>query len=261
MASKSAVISREEIVESLQYVSDTSLAERDKFDMALRGALGQPSGPQYEIDPALRRSITDMVNDFMADSLMVGDRSQPLVTMEDMRVCMQAAYRSNLTSLAGDDAAILESTAEPVVSSLLSFVNGLSETNEKAHDRAWRMIRAYILLKNKYGLVDPLDEQKYNEFVRLSTVEAEWISDNHRLVEMINQQSRALVASIIDSLIDAMGAEDGLEPDEISEIKEETAELIDEGFDELVARIIDQAMAYRAKRFAEIWGSPHQDEA
>lgn len=259
MASTLVNIPRSELVEALRGAHAIQQVDSMAIAAVFEAAIGKPTTPTVGVDPDLMNVATNTLIELMADSLIIGDRSRPLVSRE----AILNAGQSMLLSVPFDEGteAAVESNIDAFGSIVADFAEGLLNTPEKSHDQAWSQVNAYRLLKAKYDVIDPNDQKLRDEFIRLSSSEADWIEQTERVTKAIATSIRQMVDAIIGTLLEALAAQEELDDDDISELKSELAAELDGTFTEQLTNASRAVQAYSDQRFIEVWVTPDLDGA
>ncbi len=253
MTSSLVNISRDEVVEALRGAYALQQADTKALSAAIEAALGQSAAPKAEADLAIMQVVTDTLIGLTADSLILGDRSSPLLRREAMLEAVQFALRSTQFDVDDEAKPVIEAAIESIGSSVVDFVDGLRDAPEKSHDRAWNQVNAYRQLLTEHGVVDPSNQKLRDEFIRLSTTEADWIEETEKVTKVFATSLRQMVDAIISSLVETLAAQDGLDADDISELKAEITDELDGMFTEQVTNAARAIQSYRDRRFMEVW--------
>ena len=255
MTSSLVNISRNEVVEALRGANALLKADNDALASAIDVAMDNPS-PTTQIDPVIMQMVTDTLIEVTADSLILGDRSQPLVRRELMLEPFQIALRSAKFDV---DEGLMRAINDALDSLGTSFVDIIDEAQgapEKSHAHAWAQVNAYRQLTTEHGTVDPDNQELRDEFIRFSSSEAEWVEQTEKLAKTVSASIRKMVDAIIDSILRLLAAQDGLSADDIAKLKDEMTPEMDDMLTELTTRSSRAIQAYRDRRFMEIWVIP-----
>ena len=256
MTSTLVNVSRNEVVDALRGAYALQQADTKALSAAIEAALGQSAAPKAEADLAIMQVVTDTLIGLTADSMILGDRSSPLLRREAMLEAVQFALRSTQFDVDDDTKPVIEAAIESIGSSVVDFVDGLRDAPEKSHDRAWNQVNAYRQLVTEHGVVDPSDQKLRDEFVRLSSDEADWIEQTEKVTKSFATGVRKMIDTITGSLLETLAAQDGLNGDEIAELKKMMEAELGGMFTKQMDDAAREIQSYRDRRFMEIWVIP-----
>ena len=256
MTSTLVNISRTEVVGALQGIYALQQADNEALSAAIETALGQPSTPKTKADLAMAQVVTDVLVGLMADSMILGDRSSPLLRRDAMLEAVQVSLRSTQFDVDDDTKPAIEAALDSIGAAVVDFVDELVEAPEKSHDRAWRQVNAYRQLVTEHGVVDPSDQKLRDEFVRLSSDEADWIEQTEKVTKSFATGVRKMIDTITGSLLETLAAQDGLNGDEIAELKKMMEAELGGMFTKQMDDAAREIQSYRDRRFLEVWIMP-----
>lgn len=259
-------MSRDEVVEALNGIRAIDKADSEQMAQAIDAiteGVGEPRTSTKLFGKMLQDKLNELLNEAVADALILNDRSAPLVrriTVEEQFNIWAAPYR-DLLSESGDRAEF-DTMLKSLRAYLADFTEKYYADNADSYDRKWREIGAYRALVAKYGTIDVTDRAQRDTFYRLSTTAEEWLEESNKAIRILQEQFALQIQSVVEMATNVIMAEAGVN-EAVIDANEDLREVIAEwkgDVESKIAATFDEMMAAiqgdRDRRYLELWAEP-----
>ncbi len=262
-------MSRDEVIEALRGIRRINDADNQALQRAIAEIAGNPSEPNASMQTLSgmpQAQLQEVLIAVTADSLILNDRSVPLVRRETVNEAFDKWSKPYQARLSGDDRAQFEAILETLRSYLTNVIEQSNADVESAYDRKWREITAYRDLVAERGTIDATDKELRDTFIRRSTTPEEWRAESDEAVRIMIEQNVAMVRTLFEQLFEqakkAVASEypDMIIDDEIDDEFNDEIKSMERELQEQLAPVLkamtDAVRAYCDCRYLELWAEP-----